>query len=912
MIGETVGHYRITSKLGSGGMGEVYRATDTTLHRDVAVKVISPEFADDPERMARFEREAQVLASLTHGSIAAVYGLEHSGGHRALVMELVEGEDLSERLRRGPMPLREALRTGVHIAEALEVAHEHGVIHRDLKPANIKLLESGHVKLLDFGLAKALEDAAPAHLRAGDAATLSMAATRAGIILGTAAYMSPEQATGTAADKRSDVWSFGVVLFEMLTGSRLFDGQTTSHVLADVIRAEIDFGRLPAAIPADIRTLVERCLERDPRRRLRDIREARLVLERSVERSTDAHSAVRSGSIAVHAATTSWRQRLPSVAAGGLAAALVVGAGAWLLRPSPPVMPKLRIDTALPGAALFNPVGSPIELSPDGQSIAMIVEGRTEGAGSLVLRRLDQLQGDTLLEEAGGVSVPYNPFFSPDGAWIGYAVRGELRRVPASGGTPLTISKVNRSRGAAWAADGTIIFAAAPSSGLSRVLVSGGEPQPLTTLDPAKNEATHRWPQLLPGGKVVLFTVHTSAAENFDRASIEAVHLETGERTLVHHGGAYGRYVPSGHLVYLANNTIFAVRFDPERLAVSGQPVPVVHDVRSFAGEGSANFTFGANGLMAYMRGTPSAPEHPVAWVDRSGKATPLAIEPGTYANPRLSPDGRRVSFTVFRDRNWDIWVYDLDREVFTRVTFEEGVESEQIWSPDSRELAYSLDIAANRNLVNRKPADGSGSATTVGQADDYLWPSSWSPDGRLIVVTSGHQDIGTVPVGDVAATPTWIVNSTFPEQDGAISPDGRFLAYTSRESGRPEVYVRQFPSGTGRWQVSKDGGSYARWAKGGAELFYRTSAGLMSVSIDTTHNGFRGSTPRQLFTGDFAGGLDGIGVDQFVFADYDVSADGSRFIMFPRPTDTNGDALRLITVVTNWFDELRRTVERP
>lgn len=907
MIGQTVGHYRITAKIGSGGMGEVYRATDTTLHRDVAVKVISQEFANDPERMARFEREAQVLASLTHGSIASVYGLERTDGHRALVMEFVEGQDLSERLRRGPMPLDEALRTGAYVAEALEAAHEHGVIHRDLKPANIKLLENGHVKLLDFGLAKALEDSAHAHLTTGDAATLSVAATRAGIILGTAAYMSPEQATGTPADKRSDVWSFGVVLFEMLTGSRLFEGQTTSLVLAEVIRAEIDFSRLPANVPADVRTLVERCLERDPRRRLRDIREARLVLERSVEHRTGAHAAVRSGPVAVQPPAAGWRPHLPWIAASALVAGLLAAAVMWALRPAPPVTPHLRVETALPGAALFNPVGSTIELSADGQSIAMVVQGKAEGSASLVFRRLNELGGKTLIEEAGGAALPYNPFFSPDGAWVGYAVPGELRRVPVSGGTSLTIAKVNRSRGAAWAPDGTVVFAASPGGGLSRVHVSGGEPQPLTTPDASKNEATHRWPQVLPGGKAVMFTAHTSATEGFGQAWIEVVQLDTGERKVVHTGGAYGRYVSSGHLVYLANNTIFAVRFDPGSLSTSGQPVPVVQDVMSFVNEGSANFSFGANGLMAYMRGTPATPEHQPAWVDRDGRITSIPLEAGTYANPRISPDGRRVAMTVFRDRNWDIWVYDLDRQVFTRVTFDEGVETEQVWSPDGRELAYALDLQGNRGVVNRKPADGSGSARPVAQIDDHLWPSSWSPDGRLLAVTSGVQDIGTVPVGETKPTPTWVVKSNFAETDGAISPDGRFLAYTSRESGRPEVYVRQFPDGSGRWQVSRDGGSYARWAKGGRELFYRTSAGIMSVAVDTAGGSFQGGTPRPLFTGNFVGGIEGLQVDQFVFGDYDVTADGSRFIMFPRPPGANNENQELITLVTDWFTELRR-----
>lgn len=905
MVGQSLAHYQITQKIGAGGMGEVYRATDSRLHREVAIKVISAEFSRDSERMARFEREAQVLAAMTHPSIAAVYGLEDSGGSKALVMELVEGEDLSDRLRRGALPVREVVSLGAQIAEALEAAHEHGIIHRDLKPANVKLTPDGRIKLLDFGLAKALEGS-PASSIASQTATLSVAATRAGIILGTAAYMSPEQATASAVDRRTDVWSFGVVLFEMLSGQRLFQGETTTHTLADVIRAEIDFTRLPSETPAELRQLLERCLERDRRQRLRDIGEARIVLERLSERGANG-SGLRSGTAGLPLpAPPSWRWLAPRMAAGVMLGALLSAAGAWAWRDVPRATPQLRLDAHLAAEPVITDLGAGFALSPDGSRIALITGVTTNRR--LSVRRLDQLDSSTLVSTTSAEEGPYHPFFSPDGNWIAYVTPTELQKIPAAGGTPLTICAVNRSRGASWAPDGTIVLAPSVNGGLSRVPAAGGEPQVLTTLDAAKQEATHRWPQVLPGGNAVLFTSHTQTTGGFDEASIEVVEIATGERKVVHVGGSYGRYVPTGHLVYVNRATLFAVPFDLGRLEVAGTPAPIVQNVTASEPEGGAQFAFSGNGVLAYLRGGTMVPEYPVVLVDRQGRVSPLLAEPGAYASPRFSPDGSRLSLTVLRDDNWDIWVYDLERHVMTRLTFDEAADTEQVWSPDGSELIFGSNRGHRPTALYRKPSDGSGEEQLLAETDVDLWPTTWSPDGRYVGFSAAREsfDVGLLPL---AGEPKyqWIVATPFVEIDPAFSPDGRWIAYASTESGQQQIYVRPFGAGGGRWQISDAGGGYPRWSRDGRELFYRSNTGVMAVSIEATEGTLRTGKPVELFTGDFRGGAGGIGIASNVFADYDVTPDGKGFALFAEAGSTPGERAGHVTFVSNWFDDLTR-----
>ena len=900
MIGESLAHYRVIEKIGAGGMGEVYKATDSRLNRSVAIKILPDEFTNDPDRLARLHREAQVLASLNHPNIAAVYGLEESNGRRALVMELAEGEDLAQRLRSGPMPIQQALRIALGIAEALEAAHERGVIHRDLKPGNIKVAPDGHVKVLDFGLAKALDPETSSTRDPSHSPTLSLAATRAGLILGTAAYMSPEQASGAPVDKRADIWAFGVVLFEMLGGSRLFQGESVSHTLADVLRSEVDWNRLPQHTPRSIRRLLERCLDRDLKHRLRDIGEARIAIEE--ELASSSSSATHIHVAAPARAGRGWTLLPWAVAAGAILAA---GAFAVMAPRGSDSSIAMHLDSQISTGPLFASLGSAIELSRDGTLLAYATGDDTNG--QLFVRRLNSLTGTMLAEGRNASQVPYHPFFSPDGEWIGYATPNELHKVPVSGGTPVTIARVSRSRGASWGANGTIVVAAGPDAGLSRVSASVGELTALTRLNTAEKESSHRWPQLLPGDDNVLFT-SIKGGNNFDSASLEVVDLSTGERKVVHSGGSYGRYVASGHLVYLNNATLFAVPFDLSSLSVTGSPVPVVQGVTAAANEGGAQFTVSSNGLLSYVRGGPLVPEYPAVWVDRSGRIETLIAEPGAYLNPRISPDGKRVSLTRLRDSNWDIWVYDVERQVSTRLTFANSTETEQVWSPDGQELMFSSNRGGTDALF-RKAADGSGDERQVAKYDTPLWSSGWG-HGYVTYMTSAKNglDVGVVTLEGPKVQP--LLTGSFDESDGVISPDGRWLAYTSSESGQPEVYVRSFPSGSGRWQISDGGGAFPRWNQNGRELFFRSARGIMAAAIESSGAGLRTERPRRLFEGAFRGGVAGLTILGHTMADYDVSPDGTRFIMFPAAATAAEQRTGVVTFITNWFDELTRAFE--
>ena len=904
MIGQNLSHYKITGKLGEGGMGEVWRGEDTHLGREVAIKVLPEAFAQEADRMARFEREARVLAALDHPHIASIYGLEEADGRRFLVMQLAEGEDLKDLLSRGQLPPQQAAKIALQIAEALEAAHDKGIIHRDLKPANVKISADGQVKVLDFGLAKALDAGDPSSSDSGSLSlspTLTAQMTEVGVLLGTAAYMSPEQARGQAADRRADVWAFGVVLMEMLTGKTVYAGDTVSDTLAGVLAREPEWEELPADTPKVLRELLDRCLQKDSRERLQAIGEARIGIQKYLANPVEVEEEVT----AVEApAQPGWKRLLPWTAAALLGIALL-GALLWPGGSAPRAPnPVTRVEVAVSDAPLWVALGEATVLSPDGKHLAYVV-GQGDST-ELYLRSLDQLEGTQLAAgSGGGGTAPYHPFFSPDSQWLGFVTPGELKKLPVTGGTPITLCEVGRSRGSSWGDDGTIVYAPNPNTGLFRVSATGGDPAPLTTLDEAKEESSHRWPQVLPGSKAALFTSVVAQAESFDDASIELVYLDSGERKVLHSGGHFGRYVPSGHLVYANSGTLFAIPFDLDKLEVTGSPSPLVQGV-AINSEGGAQFSVSDLGTLAFIGGEFSVPEYPILSVSHQGATTTLWQQPGTYTSPAVSPDGTSLALSILRDDNWDVWVYDLERGVPTRLTFHEGYDGDQVWSPDGEYLVFNSDRGGRAGIF-RKRADGSGEAEFIAELEEgSLFPSSWSSDGKFLIgeaSTSGN-DIWALSLEEGAELEMFLATE-FGEISPAFSPDGRWIAYTSDESGTDEVYVRPFPAAGGKWQVSDEGGGNPLWSPDGRELYYRTNTGMMVVSVETEGGTFRAGKPSQLFEGRFRGGVTGMAVSGFRFQDYDVLPSGEGFVMFPQSTE-EGKGAHLV-MVFNWLEEVQR-----
>ena len=826
-IGSRLGHYNVTALIGEGGMGQVYQATDTKLKRQVALKILPEAFSADPERLARFQREAEVLASLNHPNIAAIHGLEESEGTRALVLELVEGPTLADRIAKGSIPLDEALPIAKQIAEALEAAHEAGIIHRDLKPANIKVKDDGTVKVLDFGLAKAL-DPSPV----GDPSqspTLTAAATQMGVIMGTAAYMSPEQAAGQTADKRSDIWAFGVVLFEMLTGRSIFVGETVSHVLGAVLQVEPKWEALRSDTPQAVVRLLHRCLQKDRKRRLPDIGVARLELDEVLAGPTPADASRAP-------AHPTGRPSLFWVAVTAVVAALVTGGAMWTLRPSPaPGSPVRSVISASPSAVPGPPSSNTnLAISPDGSTI--VYRTFVDGVSRLYVRRVDRLEGALL----AGVDSVGSLFFSPDGQWIGFStgVDSTLKKIQVTGGAAITLCPMPPGpRGASWGPDDTIIFAR-QGSGLFRVSAAGGEPEPLTI---PESPERHYWPELLPGGRAVLFTIALNANVSSETSQIAVLDLDTQEQRVLIEGGTHPRYV-SGHLIYSFDDTLRAVRFDPDQLEVLSDPIPVLEGLTATP-SGAVDVDLSDDGALVYQTGGLQIDSRTLVWVDRQGNEDVAPAEARPYNSVRLSSDGRTVVTQVADPDNSDVVIYDLERDTPTRFTFDPAFDQHPTVTRDGERVVFTSDRDEGVGNLYWKAADGTGQVQRLTTSDNVQAASSFTPDGRLVfaeVTPTGVIDLGVRSM-DGEGSVEWLLQEPFYEAYAELSPDGRWMAYVSNESGQFEVYVRPFPNvNDGKQQISRNGGYWPLWGPDGRELFYQTFEGpsspvtVMAAPIET------------------------------------------------------------------------------
>jgi serine/threonine-protein kinase len=891
--GTRLGPYEVTGVVGAGGMGEVYRARDTRLGRSVALKILPASFSTDPDRLARFEREARTLASLNHPHIAHVYGFEEgpptpdaTSGVHALIMELVPGESLAQRIRRGPIPVAEAMEIARQIADGLATAHARGIIHRDLKPANVQITPEGTVKILDFGLAKAVAASDGDASEEAHAATITSPAqvTQAGIVLGTAAYMSPEQAKGLAVDRRTDVWALGCVLFEMLTARRLFDGPDVSEVLASVLRAEVDWTLLPSSLPPVPRAFLMRSLQRDPRQRLQDIGDMRLALEGAFDVAVSDAQARGAG----HGLG---RRMLP-IGVAALLAAATAGGSVWSLARTtapPPAVARMRLTLPADNDFYFNGRHL-VAVSPTGRHVAY-----SAGLG-LWIHSLDELEARPV---PGAENEGRSPFFSPDGQWLGYYSSGELRRAPITGGTPVRIATAVNPWGASWGHDGQVYYGQGPE-GIWRVPSAGGTPERVVPV--GAGEQAHR-PQLLPDGEWVLFTLLPAGVGSWNRANIVIESLKTHQRIALVEGGRDARYLTSGHLIYAVNGALLAAPLDLAARKVIAGGVRVVENVFD-AGTitGAAHFDVNASGALVYVPRIGNALR--LTWVDRRGNEEAVPGELRPYRHPRVSPDGTRIAVEVEDPANTDVWVGDARRGTFARLTTNEDVDSDPIWTPDGTRVVFSS--VRGKTGLFWQPADGSGGASHIADGTGGVRPLTWTGSGELVYEELAGPAVDVLPLdGRSAGRPVVLFDMPeyFNEKLPAISPDGRWVAYQSTESGGMEIYVRPFPNvSAGRWQISTGGGFAPLWSHNGQEIYYRNDRSLMAVAVRTTPT-FAPAAPQMVFRlADYVlAGTRGIR--------YDVAPDG-RFLLMK---DEDGRETRdRIVVVQNWFEELRRLVPSP
>ena len=867
MIGSRLAHYHVTGHLGSGGMGDVFQATDSRLGRSVALKFLPEAFARDSERVARFEREARVLASLNHPNIAAIYGLEESGERKFLVMELVEGETLAQRITRGPLPLEDALRIVVQITEALEAAHEKGIIHRDLKPANIKMTADGKVKLLDFGLAKAFQKDAENVNLSNSPTMISIAGTNAGVVLGTAAYMSPEQARGLTVDRRTDIFALGCVLYEMLTGRAAFEGDSFAQILARVLERDPDLSLLPAA-PPRIREVLVLCLKKDPKSRRADAGDVRIDIEQALRRP-------QTESTPTHPRTLG--TRLAWIAAGIFALVAAVSL-AVALRPAP-APPEMRLEITTPATA----TPYHFAFSPDGRSIVFVASGN--GPQRLWLRPLDKPDAQAI----PGTDDAAFPFWSGDSKSIGFFANGKLKRVDTLGGPPHVLADAGLPRGGTWNADGTILFAPGTVVPLKRIAASGGASADLFPL--GSGDISHRLPKFLPDGTHFLFFVQSTP----ERQGIYLGSLEGWQPVRLTAADTAGAYLDPDRIIFMRQSALVSQRLDLKARRLSGDPEVVTNNAGYDDAASMGAFSTSANGRVAYRTGGPE--QHQLVWLDRSGKLLGAIGEPDAAAMvyPEMAPNGRRVALDRTVENNRDLWLIDLIRGGLTRLTFGPALDETPVWSPDGSQIAFTSSRNGTLDLFV-KPANGDGTEQLLLERPGIQLPLDWSKDGQYLLyfdVNSGDSpDLWALPITGSDRKPIAVAATPAVEQAGVFSPDAHWVAYHTTESGRFEVVVQAFPNPTGKWQISTGGGSYPRWSKDGRELYFLALDGnLMATSISSSGSSFEPGRPAALFRPRIL--ATGVGVAK---AQYDVSADG-RFLI-NQPVETSASP---ITLILNW-----------
>jgi serine/threonine protein kinase/Tol biopolymer transport system component len=920
--GTQLGPYEIVSQIGEGGMGEVYRARDTKLGRDVAIKVLPAAFSEDVDRLRRFEQEAQAAGALNHPNILVIYHIGTHDGAPYIVSELLEGQTLRERMNGTALSQRKALDIGLQIARGLAAAHEKGIVHRDIKPDNIFITNDGRAKILDFGLAKLTAESSASESQT-EVPTRKVN-TDPGTVMGTVGYMSPEQLRGKHADARSDIFSFGAVFYEMLSGKRAFHRDSMPETMSAILKEDPpDLSTTNKTVSPALERVVHHCLEKDAEQRFHSASDLAFAIEAlsgiatsSGQTTTIPVSPISEGS----QQKTLHTSRLWIVSTAILTLALLALVLFVILRQSPKnnISAVVRYDV-LPlnktGLSLIR--WQAVAISPDGSTLAFLANG--DGVNRLYVRKRD----DTEVKVVPGTEGVWDATFSADGQSIAFIADFTLKKVPLNGPV-VSLTKVGDSRGLSWMADDSLIYVPEATGGLFQISANGGKPRALTKVDERKNERTHRWPQALPSGKAVLFTVGSlDKPDDYDNANIEAVILETGERKLLIQGASVARYVPTGHLVFAREGVLYAVHFDVNRLTVSGKPVAVLTGVAGDKTTGAVHFSISNDGTLVYVPGSTTSGLRGLTWVDKNSDQTPVNIPRGQFNDVRISPDGTRVAVLQGSSPSGDVWVYEFARATFTRLTFT-TTNATPVWSADGKNIYYvSTDPAADETTILRKPADGSHEAENIVTIKHQAYLKGILPDGETALLDTERQtndsNISTVALKQ-GAQPTPLVNTQFMEYAAAASPDGRWLAYQSNESGRPEIYVRELVGSGGRWPISTGGGEEPRWSPDGRELYYRINAQLVAVPVETRSSSQAGGA--KTVPGETHSVLSTqhsvlrAGPSKTLFNEvydlrsntgetYDVDPHGGRFLMTRPPKEDSSTAQ--VRIVLNWFGELQR-----